>query len=158
MTALDGAPIRAQLTDREAAIATLFGEVRGENDLGRLGVMAVIRHRVLHPGWWGHTLRGVCLQPWQFSCWWAPDQDLDATYAFAQRVLSAPTITQDSMYLSLAAIVDRVMSPSFSDADDPTDGAGSYVTNAFFALPRFTQQFPGARVTAVLGNQTFFSI
>lgn len=53
---------------------TLYGEARGTGLLDRLGVLAVIRERVLRPGWWGSGWEDVCRHPWQFSCWHTHDQ------------------------------------------------------------------------------------
>jgi N-acetylmuramoyl-L-alanine amidase len=61
---------------------TIYGEARGQGILDRLAVGAVIRERVLRPGWWGRGWVGVCKLPWQFSCW----NESDVNY---QKLLSA---------------------------------------------------------------------
>ena len=55
---------------------TIYGEARGELLGGMIAVGCVIRNRVLidihddsQPDWWGEGYRGVCLKPFQFSCW-----------------------------------------------------------------------------------------
>jgi len=53
---------------------TLYGEARGTSLLDRLAVGAVIRERVLRPGWWGRSWESVCKAPWQFSCWHDHDE------------------------------------------------------------------------------------
>lgn len=58
----------------ETVARTLYGEARGTGLLDRLGVLAVIRERVLRPGWWGRGWEGVCRHPWQFSCWHTHDE------------------------------------------------------------------------------------
>ena len=59
---------------------TMFGEARGELPGGIAAVGCVVRNRVtidLHSDgkddWWGEGYRGVCLRPWQFSCWLITD-------------------------------------------------------------------------------------
>jgi len=42
-----------QRTAIETVAMTLYGEARGQSLLDRLAVGAVIRERVLRPGWWG---------------------------------------------------------------------------------------------------------
>lgn len=67
-------------TDAVILAKTMFGEARGELPGGIAAVGCVIRNRVmidLHDDskadWWGEGYRGVCLAPWQFSCWLMTD-------------------------------------------------------------------------------------
>lgn len=71
----DAAAIALLSTDQVLAI-TLYGEARGEQVEGRIAIASVIRNRVntdlggdQKPDWWGEDYKGVCLAPWQFSCW-----------------------------------------------------------------------------------------
>src|SRR5690606_31615810 len=48
---------------------TICGEARGCGFLDMVAVGAVIRERVLRPGWWGTDWETVCKKPFQFSCW-----------------------------------------------------------------------------------------
>lgn len=48
---------------------TVWGEARGEGKAGQIAVAWTIRNRVEKGGWWGRTIKQVCLMPWQFSCW-----------------------------------------------------------------------------------------
>lgn len=54
------------------AARTVWGESRGESDLGKLAVACVIRNRI-KSGRWGKTPAAVCLAPYQFSCWMPRD-------------------------------------------------------------------------------------
>ena len=47
---------------------TIAGEARGCGILDMIAVGAVIRERVLRPGWWGSDWISVCRKPSQFSC------------------------------------------------------------------------------------------
>lgn len=55
---------------------TIAGEARGESFLDMVAVGAVIRERVLRPGWWGTDWISVCRKPYQFSCWNKDDPNL----------------------------------------------------------------------------------
>ena len=62
--------MRIDLTDPLAVMAlTMAAEARSDGPAGMGAVGCVIRNRVEHPGWWGRDWLGVCLAPWQFSCW-----------------------------------------------------------------------------------------
>lgn len=61
--------VKQALNDHQALALTLWAEARGEPDAGVQAVGCVIRNRAKNPGWWGRTLREVCLAPGQFSCW-----------------------------------------------------------------------------------------
>lgn len=58
----------SHLSDVQVLACTLYGEARSELPDGILAVACVIRNRV-NDKRWPDTFRGVCLQPWQFSCW-----------------------------------------------------------------------------------------
>src|SRR5690606_24089205 len=69
----DGDAMSEQRTAIETVAMTLYGEARGQSLLDRLAVGAVIRERVLRPGWWGKDWQGVCTAPWQFTAWHSHD-------------------------------------------------------------------------------------
>ena len=48
---------------------TIWGEARGEHYEGQVAVGWVIRNRCETGGWFGNSIREVCLKPYQFSCW-----------------------------------------------------------------------------------------
>ena len=63
--------------DIDMLARTLYGEARGEPHQGRLLVAYVIlnRWRTQYRG--NRTIRDVCLDPWQFSCWNSNDPNRD---------------------------------------------------------------------------------
>jgi hypothetical protein len=56
------------LTHKQIMALTIYGEARGESREGRIAVGSVILERLRRGGWFGKSLRDVCLRPWQFSC------------------------------------------------------------------------------------------
>ena len=48
---------------------TIWGEARGEDYQGQVAVGWVIRNRCEEGGWFGNSIREVCLKPYQFECW-----------------------------------------------------------------------------------------
>jgi hypothetical protein len=126
--------IRAALTERQALIATLDGEVRGEPLMGQLGVACAIRNRVNadlgldnKPDWWGEGYRGVCLAPAQFSCWWGQDANTEHVYALAASLIVGKT--QPIEARRLAWIADGVIGDA---VEDVTNGATHYCTRHIF--------------------------
>lgn len=66
----------SHLSEIQIVACTLYGEARSEPTEGILAVACVIRNRVkadlgsdTKPDWWGEGYKGVCLKPYQFSCW-----------------------------------------------------------------------------------------
>jgi spore germination cell wall hydrolase CwlJ-like protein len=55
--------------DLQTAAKTLYGESRGEADIGQQWCAATIICRAERGGWWGSTLETVCRKSWQYSCW-----------------------------------------------------------------------------------------
>src|SRR2546425_201572 len=80
------------LTDHHALALTLYGESRGGPVEGRISVACVIRNR-FHTGRWGETYRGVCLAPWQFSCWSVEGgkQNYEAVQSIANKLVNNET-------------------------------------------------------------------
>ena len=76
----------AALGDARALALTLWGEARGEDDVGMAEVAGVVLTRVSNPGWWTRnrgddipddTIEAACRDPWQFSCWNVSDPNLN---------------------------------------------------------------------------------
>ena len=140
----------ADLTDLQYFALTLYGETRGEPIEGQIAVGCVIRNRVeadLHgdgrPDWWGEGYTGVCLAPWQFSCWWETGPNSERVYAAAA---GGPVPAE------LAAIADGVLAGRLADI---TGGATHYLTAARLkiAAPAWVAAL---RETARIGHHVFF--
>lgn len=61
-----------EANDAQILAATIWGEARGEQLLGQIAVGCVIRNRSLDHRW-PNSIKRVCLQPYQFSCWLPKD-------------------------------------------------------------------------------------
>ena len=55
------------------SLLTIYGEARGELNVGRIAVGSVILERIDLQGWMGKTIQQVCLMPYQFSCYLPDD-------------------------------------------------------------------------------------
>lgn len=131
----------------EVAARTIWGEARGEPEAGRLAVAHVIWNRARiasarkaagkrHPLFGDGTLEGVCLQPWQFSCWNANDPNRAKMEALTREQL-APFV----------AVVRRARVEP-----DPTKGSTHYHTAA--VAPPWSK---GLTPAVVIGAHRFFN-
>jgi spore germination cell wall hydrolase CwlJ-like protein len=111
------------------AARTLYGEARGETEIGQRAVAWVMRNR-LYSGKYGHTLASVCMWPLQFSCWNEKDPN---------RVKMCELTDSDPTLLTLADMLNTVMNAK--SAEDITDGATHYYSPN--ALPEVTLPVPG---------------
>lgn len=123
---------------------TIWGEARGEGNIGMQAVAAVVLNRVEHAEkrdgfWWGNDVIAVCQKPYQFSCWNKNDPnykkllELDATnlhFATALRIARR----------ALAGVMD-----------DPTDHATHY--HAQGIDPSWAED---EKPTAVIGRHLFY--
>ena len=136
--------------DRDILARTLWGEARGEDLIGQIAVAWTIRNRVemdLHndgkPDWWGEGYAGVCLKPWQFSCW----NKNDPNYPYLSGTKPIPF--REFARAQIAA--DHVIAGT---APDPTGGATHYYSTTMPNAPKWTE---GATRTLRLGHHVFFA-
>ena len=128
-------------TDEDILARTICGEARGEGEQGMQAVANVIMNRTDKPGWWGTTIKDVCLKPYQFSCWNVDDPNrpiilnLDENY---------------SIYNDAMAIAQNASNGSLPDI---TDGATNYYAKGI-PEPKWAA---GKTPCAVIGNQLFFN-
>ncbi len=80
----------------EIVAKTIYGEARDCGILDKLAVGAVIRERVLRPGYWGDSWESVCLKEGQFECWNKDNRKLlDEAYTNDhRRFLSCLTVAE----------------------------------------------------------------
>ncbi|NUT85300.1 cell wall hydrolase [Pseudomonas corrugata] len=132
-------------TDREVLALTLWGEARGEGFAGQVAVAWTIRNRVEDgkaKSWWGEGYIGVCLKPYQFSCW----NKNDPNYPF----LSGAKPIPPEQFAQALRVADRVIS---STGPDITRGATHYHAITMLKPPAWAAK---ATQTLRLGNHLFF--
>lgn len=93
---------------------TLVGEARGEGRKGMEAVACVAMNRVRKKGWWGATVKMVCLMPSQFSCWNPADPNRKIIMELDDSV---------PIYRDALGIAGRAIS---GDLKDFTNGATHY--------------------------------
>lgn len=118
---------------------TIWGEARGEGAEGMAAVAAVIVNRARRGGWWGNSIRAVCLKPWQFSCWNPTDPN---------RVKLLTVGTEDAAFRVALEIARQAVAGTLPD---PTGGATHY-HNATVS-PTWAK---GAQVSAQIGGHVFY--
>jgi N-acetylmuramoyl-L-alanine amidase len=121
---------------------TLVGEARGEGNQGMTAVCNVIMNRVAKPGWWGTDVKGVCLRPWQFSCWNVGDPNRSFILNLA---------TDKAIYQVAHIIAQKAID---GDLPDITNGATSYYASSMTTPPAWAA---GKTPCAVIGRQLFFA-
>lgn len=131
---------------------TVWGEARGETDLGKAAVAWVIRNRVmadLHhdgkPDWWGEGVAAVCKKPWQFSCW-NPD---DPNASKCAKV----DVDTDAVFARCLTIAARVLE---GEEPDPTGGATHYCR--FDSWPRWRRDAEPEQYRERIGAHVFYRL
>lgn len=112
--------IRAVLTAVQILGLTLWAEARGEGRAGLVAVGCVIRNRADNPGWWGRSIEGVCLKPWQFSCWNLGD-DPNHLKLLAQANLLLDHLTPDARLDLCLGVAGGIVDRTTPDAVDRCD-------------------------------------
>lgn len=132
--------------DVDIMARTIFGEARGEGDLGKTAVGWTIMNRVAFARerrgyWWGNNIREVCLKPWQFSCW----NPNDPSRWVIENVTPA-----DPVFSQCLDIARRVISRR---DPDPVDGATHYYAYLLIAAPDWVR---GATYVTTIGGHHFY--
>lgn len=126
--------IRAALSDEQALTATLLGEARGEGLEGLVAVACVVKNRADHPRWWGKSIKGCCLAPSQFSCWWEGEHaNTRAVYDLAVALLTNQPLGDRSLVSELRWVAQGVIGEQLRDV---TLGADHYLTRALWTSPK----------------------
>jgi hypothetical protein len=127
---------------------TLYGEARGQPIEGILAVASCIANRVYMdlgddglPDWWGEGWAGVCLAPWQFSCWNASDPNKK----IIEKVKKGEREFDLCRFVAEQTIRGHV--------HDLTGGATHYYAPKVVAAPNWTQPHPKSGKIAVLTVQ-----
>lgn len=127
---------------------TLWGEARNEGTQGMEAVACVVLNRVLVAQksrgghyWWGDDVVGVCLKPFQFSCWNANDPNRPKLIA----------VTDKNIHFATALrIARRAVHGVLADI---TGGATHYHTKDI--LPRWAE---GEVPVCTIGHHIFYAL
>lgn len=133
-----------QFSDVEILGKTIWGEARGELDLGKQAIACVVMNRAEKPTWWGGPdARSVCLKPFQFSCW----NPNDPNYPL---LLNTPA--NDPIYPHCLELAGKALAGLLPDC---TNSATSYYARSMPQAPKWAQ---GLTPVAEIGNHIFFRI
>ena len=131
--------------DRDVLARTLYGEARGESLAGMVAVAWTIRNRVNDgkaKSWWGEGYAGVCLKPYQFSCW----NKNDPNFPFLSGAKPIPVAEMAKAVMVATAVMDGAY-------PDPTGGATHYYATTMPKAPTWAAK---AKQTLRLGHHLFF--
>ena len=132
------------LSDIDILARTVFGEARGESIEGKKAVARVILNRFAAK-YMGDTITGVCLRPWQFSCWNENDPN--------SKVIKDITLASPSFRVCVRAALDAV-DDHFSGKPDPTHGSKHYFVKEMARPPSWAKNHTPV---AVIGSHVFFN-
>lgn len=110
-----------RLPARSVLALTVWGEARGESTRGQVAVAWVVKNRAAARR---QTIPHVCLDRWQFSCWWGQDPNAQALRLRAERVL-AGQVLPEPRWLAILQLSHQVLVGGLAD---PTGGADHYLT------------------------------
>lgn len=140
--------------DLNVMALTLWGEARNETDEGIIAVAWTIRNRAEadlwndnKPDWWGEGIAGVCLKPWQFSCW----NKGDPNRAKIDRLHRNYVLTSDDEALARCLRIARGVLEG--EIPDPTHGATHYYAE-YIATPSWAK---GKTPSKIVGVHRFFN-
>ena len=124
---------------------TIYGEARGErDDNARIGVANVISNRFrANRAHYGEDFSGVCLHPWQYSCWNENDPNLST--------ILDPNQHKTDMYKVCLEIARRAIEDRL---DDLTGGALHYYSDTI-AKPDWAFSST-AEISVKIGGHIFY--
>ena len=117
-TELTDAEVLDKLSDDQTLALTMIGEARGDAREGgssveeRIAVGCVVRTRQKNARRWSNTIKGVCLQPKQFSCWNQNDPNRAVLLGIARAMVSKgkldPTV-HETLYIARGIIAEVIL-------------------------------------------------
>lgn len=149
-------PFAPPIDEVDVLARTIYGEARGEKRLGRIAIANVVMNRVnidlgndRKPDWWGEGIIGVCLCPFQFSCWLPDDPNRNKI----RRVRA----DQDAVFADCVELAQLAAAGKLADV---TKGAVQYLNKPlteklYGRLPPWARTM---RETVVIGQHTFYAL
>jgi len=151
------AEVKAALSERDVLLLTMLGESRGEELEGRLAVGCVVRNRVADDRW-PDTVKDVCLQRWQFSCWNGGDANYRSLMSHARQIVGDHAIRSSfvptALDLETRWLADGLLTGVVRDS---VARSNHYLTRALWesAPPSWAK---GRSPTRYVGRHCFFKI
>lgn len=131
--------------------ATIYGEARGEDQIGKEAVAHTIKNRVRKGGWYGKDIKTVCTKPFQYSCWNAGDPnygmvaDIAFNWAVKNEMILNNHVIQSCLEAALAVLL--------ANSEDVTIGSLHY-HNDKIMTPDWAQ---GKEPVVVIGHHKFYN-
>lgn len=140
----DDRPDTDQFDDKGIIARTAYGEARGEGNFGMHVVVNTIQNRLASGvRWWGHSLRTICLHPWQYSCWNPTDPNRAKMFK----------VTEDDLQFRAANnLADRALAGSLPDF---SVGADSYYDSLIGKPPDWAV---GRDPVAIVGHHWLYKL
>lgn len=139
----------------EIVTLTIIGEGRGEPIEGQVGIGSVIRNRLQHSPHKYQSLRDVCLEPNQFSCWNLNDPNYTLMVDLGEKFLEGLPVS-DPYYRQCSFVARGIMDWSLMDN---TNGALFYMTNYLFrSNNRPAWAMTPKKDPVIHGKHTFFTV
>lgn len=133
------------MNDLDVLAKTCWAEARNQGLDGQIAVAWTIRNRVndgKSKSWWGEGYKGVCLAPFQFSCW--NDGDPNYPYLMGKKPIKLSEL-QVAMQAATLVMASKV--------PDPTGGATHYYAASMKKPPSWSSH--GTK-TVQIGGHIFF--
>jgi hypothetical protein len=144
------------LTEAQVVGLTIWAESRSEPIEGQIAVGCVLRNRMraARGKAWGLGWKGVCLHPWQFSCWnEGPDKNYKMVISEANNLATGfaagPQLATD------IHIAEGIIKGVYID---PSNGASHYYAPKAMVPPGSVPIWvtPKAILTTVIANHRFY--
>lgn len=143
--------IESLLPDEVLAL-TLWGEARGESISGQVAIANVIINRFYKNMKKYKTIKDVCLEPFQFSCWNKDDPNYSKLMELADGIISHKI--NDASLKQCIAVSRCIIRDEFLDN---TKKAVNYMTTSLFNSPNKPSWARNAKNIIIIGNHTFFT-
>lgn len=130
---------------------TIYGEARGEPQKGKVAVAWTIRNRYEARSWYGDSIKGVCLKPWQFSVW----NEKDPNRGLLERMKSNAKDKDTQKHLNSPAwfaCLDAAIKVLYGSVEDLTRGSTHYHTTSI--SPKWSV---GHKPVAEIGHHVFYN-
>ncbi len=135
--------------DIDILARTIFGEARGEYTRSDGGIAALIAvanvviNRFKQGGWFGSTIKEVCLKPWQFSCWNKNDPNV---------ALIKEVTINNPIFKLCKQVAEEVSSQRWPDL---TEGCDHYFSTSLVKSPSWSV---GKKPKLRVGRHIFYQL